>query len=130
MRPCKSRNILSASKESLGSCAITLRIPRMWLKKLDRLIPRLSEQHDNTLNRQDLLREAVRKVYFAKAQPWNLLKRPDGLSYHDQLRVMERIANGEKLASDEIMNDKKLSALAIRQVLYLAQLQFSPESEE
>lgn len=131
MRPCKSENLLSNSKKSLGSCAITLRIPRTWLKKFDRLALRLSEQHDKTLNRQDLIRESVRKAYFEKTERWSLLKRTDGLSYHDQLRVMEQLSRGAFLTNDEqVMSDDKLSVSAMRQVLYLAQSQSSLESEE
>ena len=82
---------ISSSNSSRKTIGITLRLPKRQLRKLERIARALSYDYVAPVNRQDLIREAVRRVFFGEER-MSLVKDPTRLGNSDQLRLFLKIA--------------------------------------
>ena len=53
----------NSQKRRLSTAAITFRVPKWWIKKLDRIAREFALRNQENISKTDLIRDAIEKVY-------------------------------------------------------------------
>ena len=53
----------NSQKRRLSTVAITFRVPKWWIKKLDRIAREFALRNQENIGRTDLIRDAIEEVY-------------------------------------------------------------------
>lgn len=69
---------------------VMLRMPRWWVKKLEKLAHKLSLDRNYGINKQTLILEAVRRI-FIEEYPRDILKREGVLSESEKLHLLKKV---------------------------------------
>lgn len=89
------RPISGVKNKREATKAITLRIPEWWIKKLEKLGHRLSLDFKYTVNKQDLILEAIRRQ-FIDDPTHSILKREGVLTDSEKLKLCKAVILASK----------------------------------
>lgn len=90
--------ISEARKRKETTKAITLRLPEWWIAKLEKLGHRLSLDFKYTVNKQDLILEAIRRQ-FIEEPTGSVLKREGVLTDSEKLKLCKAVILASKHAT-------------------------------